>query len=88
MTLIPVRHHKPEENVDPTLLETPVGTMIEGPYQWREFCMTHAGQILLREPERRHRAISLYEIKTALRPYRCAHCRNLLWDPDVKEDIP
>jgi hypothetical protein len=88
MTLIPAAPTRlPAKDVDPALLETPVAEMVEGPYQWREYCNKHAAAILLRNPEKRHRTVSLYEILTAYREYRCAHCKRLLWNPDVKEDI-
>lgn len=91
MALIPAppahQPHVPKTDVDPALLETPCGTMIEGPYEWHEYCDHCAPIILLREPGRKHRAISLYEILTAYRPYKCG-CGRMLWDPNAKEDIP
>lgn len=91
MTLTPAapnRQPAPRIPVDPAFLETPVAEMVDGAYQWREYCTPCAAPLLLRDPARKHRTISLYEVKTALREYRCAHCRHLIWDPDVKEDIP
>ena len=74
-------------NVDPALLETPVAEMIEGAYQWREYCTPCAVPIILKNPDKKHRTISLYEVMTALREYRCQGCRKLLWDADVNEQI-
>lgn len=87
MTLTPVKPHTRQTDVDPALLETHVGVMVEGPYEWREYCDKDSATVLLRNPEKKHRTISLYEILTAYRPYRCAHCKRMLWNPDVKEDV-
>lgn len=84
MTLTPVTRtgqaaQKPP--VDPLLLETDAGTMIEGQYEWREYCNPCALPALAHTP-RQHRTISLYEILSSYRQYICYNCRRPLWAPE------
>jgi hypothetical protein len=85
MTLIPVQQPgaAPREipPVDPTLLEADAGYMIEGPFEWREHC-TPCGLAALKHNPRQHRVISLYEVFTSYRRYRCCVCRTPLWQPE------
>jgi hypothetical protein len=84
MTLTPAAPlpQAPQEKppVDPTLLEVDAGIMISGPYEWREHCNA-CGLLTLTKDPRPHRAISLYEVLTSWRSYRCNMCRQPLWAP-------
>lgn len=90
MTLTPmaIRHQprKPSPDVDPGALDIPIGTMIEGPWGWHEYCEPCATR-LLAFVHRRNRAISLFEVKVSYRHYVCCACDHLLWDPiDLSKD--
>lgn len=83
MTLTPVQQpgqadDRPE--VDASLLEVEAGTMISGPYEWREHCNPCSLLTLAKEP-RPHRTVSLYEVLTSWRQYKCNMCHQPLWAP-------
>ena len=83
MTLTPVQ--PPTAEVDPTLLEVDAGTMIEGRYSWREYCNPCAAHAL-KYGDWQFRIISLWEVLTSYRQYRCSTCRKPLWAPDNRRN--
>jgi hypothetical protein len=59
--------------------------MLQGRYAPHEYCSECAAPILHFNPSMHFRTISVYEILTAYREYRCANCDVLLWDVNGKD---
>jgi hypothetical protein len=91
MTLTPIAKPGPppasKPPVDPILLETDAGLMIETPYEWREFC-DPCGLKHLAWAARPYRTVSLYEVLTSYRQYTCYSCRKPLWAPENAQTTP
>jgi hypothetical protein len=95
MTLIPVTNNtgRPERigtqqahnNAIPIeLLEVDAGVMIQGRYGPNEYCDGCARHHLkIGNPV--HRKISVYEVLTSYRRYRCCVCRKPLWQPENQQ---
>lgn len=60
--------------------DTSIGEMIEGLYGWNEYCPEHATAHMAIYPARGHRSISISEVCTSWREYRCYACGRLLWN--------
>lgn len=60
--------------------DTSIGEMIEGRYCWNEYCPQHAESYLNVYPDRQHRSISIAEVCSSWREYRCYACNRLLWN--------
>ena len=56
------------------------GVMISGRYVPHEYCRACADTILKWRPDAPHRDISLYEVLTSYREYRCSTCNVQIWD--------
>jgi hypothetical protein len=68
-----------EEGLNPST-DIAVGEMIEGLYSWNEYCPEHAKSFLNIYPDRQHRGISIFEVTSSWREYRCYACSKLLWN--------
>jgi hypothetical protein len=82
MTMTPAKPRPPEDQprkLDAAvLLEQDTGIMVEGPFGWKEYCRECAETTIRIFPERHHRIISMFEVKTSWRVYTCTLCRERL----------
>lgn len=66
--------------VDPDLLNVDAGWMIQARYGPHEYCQKCGASYQLVHPGTQSRSISLYEVLSSWRDYRCAGCSRKLWN--------
>ena len=71
--------------MDQGIADHVVGYMVEGKYEWHEFCPDHVKVPLHCNPEAKVRSIDVFEASGSWRDYRCLACGRILWAHNKKE---